>query len=117
MRYCARCLYPANHPLYITFDEQGVCSGCRIHEEKDVLDWRARLEKLKQLTGQFRVHTRSIHDCVIPVGGARDSYFIVHVVKNILGLNPLLLNHDLMLGLAVPTHVVVEIDTAHTNRL
>ncbi|MEA3347231.1 MAG: hypothetical protein U9Q21_03990, partial [Candidatus Auribacterota bacterium] len=42
MKYCARCLYPANHPLGITFDEEGVCSGCRVHEEKDILDWRER---------------------------------------------------------------------------
>ncbi|MEZ4752918.1 MAG: hypothetical protein R3A13_01235 [Bdellovibrionota bacterium] len=34
MKYCSRCLYPANHPLGLTFDEQDVCSGCRVHEEK-----------------------------------------------------------------------------------
>lgn len=94
MQYCTRCLYPANHPLYITFDEEGVCSGCRIHEEKDILDWSERLEKLKKITAQYKVTSRSIHDCIIPVSGARDSYFIVHVVKNILGLHPLLVTYN-----------------------
>jgi N-acetyl sugar amidotransferase len=94
MQYCSRCLYPANHPLYITFDDQGVCSGCRIHEEKDYLDWPLRLEKLKQMVKHFKATSRSIHDCIIPVSGARDSYFIVHVVKNILGLHPLLVTYN-----------------------
>ena len=44
MQYCSRCLYPSNHPLGITFDSDGVCSGCLIHEEKDELDWNKRLE-------------------------------------------------------------------------
>jgi N-acetyl sugar amidotransferase len=94
MRYCARCVYPANHPLHLIFDSQGVCSGCRVHEEKDRLDWQERLEKLRGLVAGYRVRTRTIHDCVVPVTGARDSYFIVHVVKNILGLHPLLVTYN-----------------------
>jgi len=94
MKYCSRCLYPANHPLYITFDHEGVCSGCRIHEEKDQLDWDFRGERLKKLVDQFRSGSRIIHDCIVPVSGARDSYFIVDYVKNILGLNPLLVTYN-----------------------
>src|SRR5579872_1613096 len=94
MQYCTRCLYPANHPLYITFDEEGVCSGCRIHEEKNLLNWEDRLEKLKRMVAQYKINSRSIHDCIIPVSGARDSFFIVHVVKNILGLHPLLVTYN-----------------------
>ena len=94
MNYCVRCLYPANHPLGLTFDVHGVCSGCRVHEEKDALDWAERLERLRKLVEPFRCRTRTIHDCIVPVSGARDSYFIVHVVKNILGLNPLLVTYN-----------------------
>lgn len=94
MKYCSRCLYPANHPLGITFDEQGVCSGCRVHEEKDNLDWALRLAKLQRLCGQYKSQKRTIHDCIIPVSGGRDSHFIVHVAKNILGLHPLLVSYN-----------------------
>jgi N-acetyl sugar amidotransferase len=94
MRYCTRCLYPANHPLGITFDEQGVCSGCRVHEEKDQLDWAERFERLRNLVKPFRSHSRTMHDCIVPVSGARDSHFIVHVVKNLLGLHPLLVTYN-----------------------
>jgi len=94
MKYCTRCLYPANHPLHLTFDEEGVCSGCRVHEEKDSMDWQERREKLGRILEEFRVRTRSIHDCIIPVSGSRDSYYIVHVVKNIFKMHPLLVTYN-----------------------
>ena len=94
MKYCTRCLYPANHPLNITFDEEGVCSGCRIHEEKDELDWAAREHRLRHLLESYKSSSGALYDCIIPVSGARDSYFIVHTVKNIYGLNPLLVQYN-----------------------
>lgn len=94
MRYCARCLYPENHPLYLTFDEMGVCSGCRVHEEKDILDWNSRAENLKKIFECYRNKDGKSYDCIIPVTGARDSYFIVHTVKNIYGMHPLLVSYN-----------------------
>lgn len=94
MKYCNRCLYPENHPLNITFDEHGVCSGCRIHEEKDSLDWDVRFEKLKSLLSKYKNVSGNNYDCIIPVSGARDSYFIVHTIKNVLGMNPLLVTYN-----------------------
>lgn len=94
MRYCKRCLYPENHPLNIVFDEEGVCSGCRVHEEKDTLDWKPRGEKLGQVLEAYRNRSGNNYDCIIPVSGARDSYFIVHTVKNVYGMNPLLVTYN-----------------------
>ena len=94
MKYCARCLFPANHPLNILFDQDGVCSGCRVHEEKDALDWHLRFEKLKRIVEPYKDSNRTINNCIVPVSGARDSYFIVHLVKNVLGLNPLLVTYN-----------------------
>lgn len=94
MTYCKRCLYPSNHPLNITFDEYGVCSGCRIHEEKDLLDWDERKEKLRKIFDEYRSSTNYAYDCIIPVCGARDSYFIVHTVKNIFKMHPLLVSYN-----------------------
>jgi N-acetyl sugar amidotransferase len=94
MRYCKRCLYPENHPLNITFDEKGVCSGCKIHEEKDILDWNAREKKLKKILEQFKGKSKTNYDCVIPVSGGRDSYFIVHMIKKKYGLRPLLVTYN-----------------------
>lgn len=95
MIYCKRCLYPINHPYGMVLDDCGVCMGCRIHEEKDTLDWDARFRILERI-----VHTnaqrmgRKGFDCIVPVIGGGDSYFIVHTVKNVLGMNPLLVNYN-----------------------
>lgn len=94
MTHCSRCLYSENHPLNITFDDNYLCSGCRVHEEKDQLDWAERLIKLKKIVGPYKNSKRSIYNCIIPVSGAKDSYFIVYFVKKILGLNPLLVTYN-----------------------
>jgi len=94
MRYCLRCGYPENHPLFITFDDQGVCSGCRVHEEKDQLDWEERGRKLAAIFDTFRSETGENYDCIVPVSGARDSHFIIHTVKNMYGMNPLLVSYN-----------------------
>lgn len=94
MQYCKRCLYPANHPLGITFDDQGICSGCRVHQEKDILDWEERAEKLKKILDSYKNKDGKNYDCIIPVSGARDSYFIVHTVKSVYGMHPLLVTYN-----------------------
>lgn len=94
MRYCTRCLYPENHPLHLTFDQEGVCSGCRIHEEKDQLPWTQREQRLQHLLEQFRNRSQSNYDCIVPVNGARDSYFIVHTLKRVYKMNPLLVTYN-----------------------
>jgi len=94
MKYCARCLYPENHPLNIIFDKDGVCSGCRVHEEKDVLDWKVRGERLGAILEGYRSPSGRTYDCIIPVSGGKDSYFIVHTVKNVFKMNPLLVSFN-----------------------
>lgn len=91
---CNRCLYTTHHPLGLTLDEDGICSGCRIHEEKDKLDWEKRWKKLEDLVAPYRVNSGKTYDCIVPVTGANDSYFIVHLVKERLGLNPLLVTYN-----------------------
>jgi hypothetical protein len=54
MQVCTRCLYTSYHPLHLTFDDEGVCSGCRVHEEKDQLDWSERAEKLRAIFESYR---------------------------------------------------------------
>jgi N-acetyl sugar amidotransferase len=88
--YCKKCLYTSSHPFGITFDEKGICSGCQVHEEKNSLDWDNRLDELKNLTNKYKSKTKKNYDCIVPISGGSDSYFIVHIVKNILRLNPLL---------------------------
>ncbi|MEO0443049.1 MAG: N-acetyl sugar amidotransferase [Pseudomonadota bacterium] len=92
--YCQRCLYSTDHPLGLTIDDQGICSGCRIHEEKDSLDWDYRWSLLEALVNDYRSPSPSTYDCIVPVTGGQDSYFILHLVKNRLKLNPLIVSYN-----------------------
>ena len=91
--FCKRCLYSSNHPLGLILDSDGICSGCRIHEEKDSLDWSYRFEKIKNIIKTYK-SKKNNYDCIVPVSGGQDSYYIVHLVKNILKLNPLLVSYN-----------------------
>lgn len=93
VKQCKRCLYTDDHPLGITFDDDGICSGCRIHEEKDTLDWDSRWQELKSLVSEYRT-SEAKYDCIVPVSGARDSFFLVDVVVNKLKLKPLVVSYN-----------------------
>jgi N-acetyl sugar amidotransferase len=92
--FCKRCLYSSNHPLGITINDDGICSGCLIHEEKDSLDWDARWQMLTKLVSDYRSRDTTTYDCIVPVTGGQDSYFILHLVKEKLSLNPLLVTYN-----------------------
>ena len=99
MEYCKRCLYPSNSKPTIIFDEEGICSGCRYHENRANLeiDWEERekiflqiideAKKLKKIRGNS-------HDCIIPVSGGKDSHYQVWLLKEKYGLNPLLVTFN-----------------------
>lgn len=92
--YCRRCVYPSNHPLGLELDAEGVCSGCRVHEEKDRLDWTARERKLAAIFDAYRDRSGLRYDCVVPVSGARDSFFIVDTVRRRYRMTPLLVSYN-----------------------
>lgn len=94
MQVCKRCLYGSHHPLNITFDENGVCSGCLVHDEKDEIDWTKKSKELKALVDSYKLKSKGPFDCIVPVSGSRDSFFIVDYVVNILGLHPLLVTYN-----------------------
>ena len=94
IKVCSRCLYTENHPLGLYIDDEGLCSGCKVHEEKDTLNWSDREQKLKSILGEYKNKNLNNYDCIIPVSGARDSYFIVHKIKHEYGMNPLLVTYN-----------------------
>ena len=93
-KQCLRCLYKSDHPLGLLINSNGICSGCLIHEEKNTLDWEERRSKLIGIVGDYKLRNATNYDCIVPVTGGQDTYFIVHTVINILGLNPLLVNFN-----------------------
>ena len=97
IRWCTRCVYPSISAVPLEFDENGVCTGCRMGDMKERIpkqEWERRRELFLDIFDKYRSRDASTYDCVIAVSGGKDSYFITHFVKNELGLNPVLVTYN-----------------------
>ncbi|QDU61540.1 hypothetical protein Pan216_24010 [Planctomycetes bacterium Pan216] len=96
MRYCQRCIYP-ECAVNVLFDDEGICSACRLWEELKPLMtaefWAGRRSRFEELIDQYRNKSGSNWDCIIAVSGGKDSYWQTHLIKNVYGLNPLLVTY------------------------
>jgi len=89
MKHCIKCRMPSTRPGSI-FDDQGVCQACRNYENRGTIDWEERQKQLSILCDKYR-REDGYYDCVIPVSGGKDSHFLVHTMKEEMGMNPLLI--------------------------
>lgn len=97
MNYCQRCCYPENARPTILFDEEGVCSGCRLHESRPSINWDERMERFKTVLKEAHDKQQAKgnpYDCIIPVSGGKDSHYQVYMVKKVLGYNPLVVTYN-----------------------
>src|SRR5262245_16547471 len=92
MRYCQNCVYP-EIAVFVTLEDDMVCSGCRVSRQKPVIDWDERGEMLREILDYYRSTDGSRYDCIIPVSGGKDSYFQTHIIKNVYRMNPLLVTY------------------------
>jgi N-acetyl sugar amidotransferase len=97
MRYCTRCVLPDTKP-HATFDEQGVCGGCRAAEAKNDAergtDWAARRAELAEIVEQARSRGAPLFDVLVPVSGGKDSIAQVARLLPFEGLRILAVNVD-----------------------
>lgn len=92
MKYCTKCVMPDTRPG-ITFDENGVCSACQSYEHRKEVNYDDRFKELEQLCDKYRgMNGPDGYDCMIAVSGGKDSHFQVHLMKNIMKMNPLLVS-------------------------
>ena len=87
---CKNCGYPINHPFGLTITENS-CSGCLTHDEKYELNWSNRYDKLYDIVNKLKKKNKSKYDCIIPVIGDAEDYFVVSQVLK-LKLNPLIVS-------------------------
>lgn len=90
MIFCTRCVMPDTRPG-IQFNAQGVCSACQAYDKRAKVDYKARREELVKLCNKYRgMNGPNGYDCMIAVSGGKDSHFQTHVLKEEMGMNPLL---------------------------
>ena len=85
---------PSSSAIPVEFDENGICSGCATASQKIEVDWNRRKKQFQNLLDQYQNNSNSNYDCIIPVSGGKDSYFQVHMVKNVFKMNPLLVTYN-----------------------
>lgn len=93
MKWCKRCVYPES-AVNISFDENGVCSGCRVADERKEINWEERFEIFKKVVYSYKNKDGSNYDCIIPVSGGKDSHYQTYIIKKVFGLTPLLVTYN-----------------------
>ena len=97
VRWCTKCVAPSISATPLEFDDKGVCTACQMGERKKEIspkEWSRRRDELLRLLDRYRSKDASRYDCVIAVSGGKDSYFQIHVLKEELGMNPLLVTYN-----------------------
>lgn len=88
LKRCKKCLLPETFP-FIVFDSSGTCNYCNNYIPKNQ---EKPASLLNEIIEPYRKNNEP--DCIIPFSGGRDSSYIVHYVKNELGLNPITFTYD-----------------------
>ncbi|MCB0194932.1 MAG: N-acetyl sugar amidotransferase [Anaerolineae bacterium] len=95
LKRCSRCLYDETVPN-ITFDEQGVCNYCHIHDQMD-REYPTGAEGQKKLADIVETIKKEgqgkDYDVVVGVSGGCDSTYMLYLAKQ-LGLRPLAVHFD-----------------------
>lgn len=93
---CTRCLYDETVPG-ITFDEQGVCNYCHMHDrlEQEYPTGEEGQKRLQALADKIRYEGRrnKLYDVIVGVSGGCDSSYMLYLAKQ-LGLRPLAVHFD-----------------------
>jgi N-acetyl sugar amidotransferase len=75
----------------IVLNNSGICQACVHYENRKNINWDNRWNRLKKLAKKIKEQNNNdVYDCIITVSGGKDSYYQLHILKEKLGLNPLL---------------------------
>jgi len=73
----------------ITFDEMGICRGCKSAEDKMHINWVKREQSLRKILDKFRCENEDNYDCIVPISGGKDSSFQLHTLVKVYNMKPL----------------------------
>jgi len=89
---CTNCVMDTTDSK-ISFDEKGVCDWCNDYYENILPNWHTVNdggEALKRIASEIKEATRTQkYNCILGLSGGVDSSYLCYVVKELMGLNPL----------------------------
>lgn len=88
MNRCTKCWMPDTRPGSRFVN--GVCGACHNYDRRAAIDWDKRWGELEQICATASQSVPLGHDCLIPVSGGKDSFTLVKVMTEDMGMNPLL---------------------------
>ena len=91
--YCKKCVNTSSSAVPLEFTNW-ICSWCNTHWTIDEIDWERRKKKFIRIANEYKSKDETNYDCIIPVSWWKDSYFQVHIIKNVCWLNPLLITYN-----------------------
>ncbi|MCB0700182.1 MAG: N-acetyl sugar amidotransferase [Chitinophagales bacterium] len=96
-RECTKLLFDTHDDPNMTFDENGVCNHYYeyLQLEKDYVKYGEEGEKaVEEFVEYAKANKTGKYDCIIGVSGGVDSTYLLYLVKEKLGLNPLAVHFD-----------------------
>ena len=102
IKFCSKCTYSNQKPNseqeykhsikkkkpIINFDEQDICSACKVSDNKKEIDWKIREKELIEICKKYRKNNGE-YDCIVPGSGGKDSMFASYILKYKYNMNPL----------------------------
>lgn len=86
---CTRCGLPETYPG-VKFNAQNICNYCvhyDLFKDREKSYKRALRKELLRIIEKTRKGNKAPYDCVLAYSGGKDSTYLLHFLKNTLGLN------------------------------
>jgi N-acetyl sugar amidotransferase len=87
-RQCKKCLNNDSNPYGFYLDYDGICVACKRFEEKR----KFNIQDLELLVDRYK--NKHTYDCILPISGGKDSWFLVDFVTKTLNLHPLCVSYN-----------------------
>ncbi len=96
-KVCTNCVMDTTDPQ-IRFDDKGRCDFCENYYKSILPSWKASLDEgreLDKLVAEIKQAGKGKkYDCIIGLSGGVDSCYMTYIVKEKLGLRPLMISVD-----------------------
>jgi len=96
-KICVRCIMDSSD-VNISYDEEGLCDYCKNYDLFIRPSWQNSINNPKQFNEEMdsirQAGKNNKFDCIIGLSGGLDSSYVTYIIKEKMGLRPLLVHVD-----------------------